>query len=88
MKSKLTESEIKLCRATGAKWLSKNGDNYGQIQLWSDKPVRGPYGPTHFFSPDTKVGGCCIGGLNEELFPSIEPGDCVSVEEAHGDGTV
>lgn len=73
---RLTEPEIAIMRAVGAKWVSR--DTYcddGSVELWGKKPwyVDGMY-------DSIDVGGLIATIHNSEIFPSVHPGECIAVE--------
>lgn len=71
---KLTEQELAICKAVGAKWVERQGEPFDyQVHLWSEKPDK---------SMNTEeTSRIRIGGIRTELFPSVCPGDLVNVEE-------
>ena len=69
----LTELELAICKAVGAKWVSRDKES-DSVDLWGVKPIkeRGFY----------KVNGeYPIATVRDDLFPSVKPGDCICVEE-------
>lgn len=77
-KPKLTEREMTLCKASGAKWISrdKRRTSNAFVIIWKNKPVLNGDGLYCKASDDA-----FIGSLMAEVFPSLEPGDCINVEE-------
>ncbi len=75
---RLTEPEIAIMRAVGAKWVSMDTGYSVQLSLWSNRPtiVDGCY---HGLADDKNYGW--LGNLNTSLFPSVKPGDCMEVPE-------
>lgn len=71
---KLTEAERALCKATGAKWLSRDRGG-GHVFLWRDQPRH--YGGGYSESR----AGSLIGMLDEWLFPLIQPEELVEVPD-------
>lgn len=71
---RLTEQEIAIMRAVGAKWvsLSRNAKNE-RVILWQDKPEMSKNGIFY--------GAISIAYLNTALFPSVKPGECIGLEE-------
>ena len=70
----LTEPELAICKAVGAKWVSRDKES-DSVDLWGVKPIkeRGFY----------KVNGeYPIATVRDDLFPSVKPGDCICAEEA------
>lgn len=69
----LTQEELEICRALGEKWVSKSGH---KCSLWSTKP---------FFDKVESVYISAVEGyiatVSMDKFPSVKPGDCISVEE-------
>lgn len=79
---RLTEPEIAIMEATGAKWVSldgKEGNPSCNVSLWWEKPSleTDPVQGALFVGPE----GCAAGTLPSALFPSIQPGDCISKGE-------
>ncbi len=81
---RLTEPEIAIMRAVGAKYVSSL--DHEVVALWGDKPT---------FDADIKDGWDytfsfraehLIAGVSAALFPSVKPGDCIRLEEVE-DGT-
>ncbi len=75
VESKLTEQELAICKAVGAKWVSRNelGDT---VSLWESKPVLFPEAKRCYYS-----NGKFIACMPLKLFPSLNSGDLVNVEE-------
>ena len=70
---KLTENELTICRATGAKWVTRDNTPIGFVCLYisEEQPpqsTRGDY-----------VGTGKLGVLDARVFPSLERGECVKV---------
>ena len=76
---RLTEPEIVIMRALGAKWVSRDDYPDAYPELWEGKPELA--GKTYACSTPTRV--CIV--FREGMFQSVRPGDCISVEEAGGD---
>ncbi len=78
----LTEPEIAIMQAMGAKWVSRDENRYdGSVDLWMEKPLYG----------DGMYNNTCENGLaatihNSALFTSVHPGECIEVEECMGAG--
>lgn len=69
---RLTPKELEICRAIGAKWISKDGHKSCSIQFWKEKPEKGD---------DGLYCGIRLGFLPNYCFPSVKPGDCICVED-------
>lgn len=83
-KPRLTKEELEICRALGAKWVSRD-DELGDVvnvDIWDDKPEKSSDGSYMAYKKDTLH----IAGINFKIFPSIKPGDCINVEELMKDG--
>ena len=77
-KPHLTEAELAICKALGAKWVSRDGEGYnymGVVKLWREKPQMGN-SPCYYLTAGTYIATCEL-----NCFPSLSPGDCVNVEE-------
>ncbi len=75
---RLTEPEIAIMRAVGAKWVSR--DEYAdQVDLWSQEPVNKYNSGVYIWGPEAKSG--YIGEVRASLFPSVRPGDLIGLEE-------
>lgn len=61
-------------KEAGAKWMSKDEKVEQQVFFWDDKPHRNAGG---FF-----VGRKPLAWFESELFPSMKPGNLISLEEA------
>lgn len=73
---RLTEAELAICKAVGAKWVSM--DNVGiHADLWAEEPIRNE--KIFVQSPESRG---AIASVRSCLFPSVGPGDCICVEEA------
>lgn len=76
---KLTEAEYTIFKNSGAKWVSRDklvNDAGGAVEFWDSKPVflQG----TSYCRPEN---GEFIFRAPASAFPSINPGDCFSIEE-------
>ena len=68
---RLTESEIAIMRAVGAKWVSLDTSSMDEaVALWSDKPENDESGD--FCSPLS-----VIAIVTAARFPSVKPGECI-----------
>lgn len=68
---RLTPEELAICKAVGAKWVSRNKspeDSF--VDLWTDKPKNDGEG--------YRYANQC-GFLKARAFPSVHPGDCLEV---------
>ena len=70
---RLTEAELAICRAVGAKWVSRNQIGANSLHLWDKKPG----GNKNFWNGDAMS----LATVAENLFPSVQPGDLVEVPE-------
>ncbi len=76
----LTENELTICRATGAKWVARDDNPLGlaNIYITEERPpqdTRGCY-----------VGTGKLGIMDARVFPSLERGDCIKVSGDQPDG--
>ena len=77
---RLTEPELAICKAVGAKWVSRDGNSVNRVELWTARPEQS--------------GNCICAGTEDEfiarfnctLFPSVNKGDCIEVEVTGGGG--
>ncbi len=78
---RLTEPEIAICKAVGAKWVSKNKYGARRVALWDAKPIfdEGMFSITEDDEHSVTIG--VIGRISDVLFPSVKPGACISVDE-------
>lgn len=69
---KLSKQEVELCKAVGAKWISR-GYKSKEVSLWKSKPllIRG----------DKSVIGLFITDMNANLFPNVKPETIIKVED-------
>lgn len=76
---RMTEAELAICKAVGAKWVSRGAFGTKSVVLWDEKPECFDDGT--FGSTDTahKLARMYTG------FESVHPGECICVEEAGGD---
>lgn len=80
---RLTEAELAICKAAGAKWVSCN--LYGVVRiinLWDGKPGHYDNNQSYEFV-DTKTAHKIASFYTG--FDSVGEGDCICVEEAHND---
>ncbi len=80
-KPRLTEQELAICKAVGAKWASIDDDG-GDVELWDEEPCKGSNGSYFIGYPPSPFG---LARIASGLFPSLRPGDCVNVEEQMND---
>ena len=73
---RLPPSELDICKAVGAKWVSRDTHDGDTVELYTEKPERGDFG--EYYSADDEW----IANIDSRLFPSVKPGDCICVEEA------
>lgn len=76
---RLTEPEIAIMRAVGAKYVSSL--DHEVVALWGDKPtfdadIKDGWDYTFSFKAEH-----LIAGVSASLFPSMKPGDCIGLEE-------
>lgn len=77
---KLTEAELAICKAIGAKYVTRNGDGC-YVFLWREKPEHKEFfGDAAFYSPKGSPSLIC--SIEPSIFPSVRPGRCICVEEA------
>lgn len=77
-KPRLTEQELAICKALGARWVSRNECNYDNVNLWEIEPTKSVNtSPRQYIARN----GSLLAAVNVCLFPSLNPGDCVNVEE-------
>lgn len=70
---KLTEKELTICRATGAKWVTRDNTPIGFVCLYISEEQ-----PPQSTSGDY-VGTGKLGVLDARVFPSLERGACIKV---------
>lgn len=74
-KKHLTESELAICKAAGAKWLTKDKkEGFHTVALWKNKPQLNNGAFSH------KNDEFSIACFLENVFPSVANGDCICVE--------
>ena len=74
---RLTEPEIAIMRAVGAKWVSRDDNcDDGSVDLWGAKPL---YGDGMY--NNTEDGGLIATIRSSALIPSVKPGDLIGLEE-------
>ena len=74
---RLTEPEIAIMRAVGAKWVSRD-KGFDDVFLWLDKPEVSEDNEGYYLS--SKLGNC-ITSIRVRLFPSVKPGECLECLE-------
>ena len=65
----------RICKLAGAKFISRN-EREDRVDLWTNKPFEGK---GKYFG---YIGCQRIGFLSRTLFPTLQPGDCICVDEA------
>ena len=81
---RLTEAELAICKAVGAKWLTLDCVTSSglSVYLWDKKPqaheVKG-VGMCYYASDS---GAKNVARIDGAVFPGLKPGDCICVEEA------
>lgn len=75
---RLTPQELEICRAVGAKWITK-GEKARKVDFWNATPMKRT-------DEDGKIyyvacGVDPFGSLHDNLFPSIKPGDRICIED-------
>ena len=75
----LTEQELELCRVFEAKYLTRNA-NSRFISMWDARPSENEGGMGKYYTIDN-CEAWEIASIDAKFFPSIEPGDCICVEE-------
>lgn len=80
---RLTEAELAICKAVGAKWVSRN-ENSEYVMLWNAKPstIYDEDEGKCYTNGDGKSNAKHIASVRAELFQSVKPDDCICVEEA------
>lgn len=75
-KKRLTDNELALCRMIGAKWVSRDSSNVleDNVDFWSDRPTN----DNGIFDGVEDVS---LAAVKPTLMPSINPGDCICVED-------
>lgn len=75
--SRLTEKELEICKALGAKWISR-ADGSAKTELWGTTPMMrtDEGGIRYFVSERTDP----IARVNNNLFPSLKYGERIPVE--------
>lgn len=76
---RLTPEELEICKALGAKWITRSLESEHFCSLWSIKPSFDKI-ESHYF---TGVEGY-VATISSNKFPSVKPGDCINVEEMIG----
>lgn len=77
IEQQLTDSELAICRAVGAKWVTR--DKWSDaVLLWRSRPLRMGEKDIFYGDPD---GRHDLGRVNASLFRSVQPGDCVEVPD-------
>lgn len=76
-KPRLTEQELAICKTLGAKWVSWDKFHIpelrnGIVDLWKCSP--------HYNGAQYSGTGL-LARVDIELFPSLNPGDCINVED-------
>ncbi len=74
VRSCLTEAELAICKAVGAKWVSRD-NGLSVAVLWMDKP---------HLTDSGYEGGTVAAEIYGKHFLCVRPGDCICVEEAGG----
>lgn len=74
---RLTEPEIAIMRAVGARWVSRDPRSESQVELYSEKPE---YRADGEFVPQS--GKKCVAIIYDaERFPSVKPGECIGLDK-------
>ena len=76
---RLTEAELAICKAVGAKWVSRDSTENSYVYLWDAKPK---YSGVGYGFKDYNGNPSISVVYNSGLFPSIHLGDCINVEAA------
>lgn len=78
---KLTETEMRICKAIGANWVSRD-PGHDNVDLWVCKPTwrRSTAGYFEAAEGDTE-----LASIAAALFPSIKPKDCVCITQEECD---
>ena len=75
----LTEQELELCRVFKVKYLTRNVNSWC-VHMWNTRPSENEGGMGKYYAIDIREESE-IGAVDAKFFPSIEPGDCICVEE-------
>ena len=75
---RLTEAEMAICKAVGGKWVSRDKEEVW-ARLWNAKPEFELDG-LHYRSDEAFL----LALVDGNMFPSVNCGDCICVEEAGG----
>ncbi len=70
---RLTEAEMAICKAVGARWVTRNDTLCSDVYLWAEKPEK----RDNVYSGEATN----LAIVRDELFPSVESGDCIEAEE-------
>lgn len=77
----LTTSEMEICRAVGAKWVTRDAVfNKDVVELWNVEPVESSTVLEMYKGANDDPYCGYIGVLDRSLFPSIQPGDKICVD--------
>ena len=76
---RLTEQELELCRMFEVKYLTRNVNSWC-VHMWHTRPSENEGGMGKYYAIDIREASE-IGAVDARFFPSIEPGDCICVEE-------
>ena len=80
---RLTAAELMICRSVGAKYISRDEENYNHVDLWIIKPRLAFSIPRKYIAMDLhNPKQYSIASVDISLFPSVSPGCCISVEDA------
>lgn len=77
---RLTEPELSLCKAVGARWLTRNKFDSGSVEAWTGKPA---YHNGYYCDDFLEQKYERVASFQDKLFPSIHPGDRVCLEDLY-----
>lgn len=80
-KPRLTEQELAICKAVGAKWVSRDEGEAPYVRLYKSEPYKKTdiRGNTYYTERDSESEH--IGNIDVSIFSSLNCGDLVNVEE-------
>lgn len=82
--TKLTNTDLLICFATGVKWITEDAISFGKVKLWYCKPkynkVTGRYKstPQNYF--------CAF--LKNTAFKLVQPKDCIDFKQAYEEAKI
>lgn len=73
--TRLTDAELAICNAVGAKWVSRATEGGTKVSLWTVKPFK------TFHGVYVASGIDAIARVNASLFPSVKMGDLIGLSQ-------